>query len=450
MIIEMSESISAGTARLAEGETEAFLGRINAFIVRAAHGLALVLASWVALSAIEYYDRGWMYVLLGLIFLLGCYSMGLGNLVAAAVVGIAILYVSPGVAVWYAFFLLFIAWIYAERQQMGVLMVMTPALFHWSLGFVSPLLQGSLFRARGGLLNGIGVFMCIAVGALIGSAVYGGFIATGYQSDETLGGRGTAPLTSMAKPAEMDALKARIHDELTLLLESAKASTGGEEQIRDVLKNRLDEILAVEESEGRLSASQRTVIERRIIRELKLESSPLISLSPAATERFPHLEWLIDLRPEDIAEGAAKVFRTVFQALISSPLPLVQFLLWAVAVIVVAQGMGLLREVLARTSFSSLARDLVSSAFGLFLGLCILWLGYAWMMDSVFGFTEADMGILGATWWRSLVVALVVIWLVLIYERFPSIGRLMAEVAETGRRWWQRRTVVEEDDESIL
>jgi Sec-independent protein translocase protein TatA len=45
-----------------------------------------------------------------------------------------------------------------------------------------------------------------------------------------------------------------------------------------------------------------------------------------------------------------------------------------------------------------------------------------------------------------LVVALVVIWVVFIYERVPSIGRFMAEIAETGRRWWQRRTVVEEED----
>ncbi|OGO05922.1 MAG: hypothetical protein A2Y60_00195 [Chloroflexi bacterium RBG_13_54_9] len=440
----MSQISSSGTSRLVEVEGEALLDRIIGFLVRAAHGFALALVTWVALNAIGYYDRGWMYLLLGLIIVLGCYSMGLGNLIAAAVVGVALLYVSPGVAVWYVFFLLFIAWIYAERQQMGVLMVMTPALFHWSLGFVAPLLQGGLFRARGGLMNGIGVFMCIAVGSLIGSAVYGGFVATGYEASQA---SGSAPLSAMVKPAEMDALKERIHGQLTSLLGGAQAIAASEEEIRDVIKSRLGAILDLEETEGRLDSGQRPIIERRIIREMKLDSSPLITIQTALpTERFPHLEWIVDLRPADIAEGAARVFRTVFQSIISSPLPLVQFLLWAVAVIVVAQGMGLLREIMARMSFSSLIRDLLSSAVGLLLGLLILWLGYVWMIDSIFGFEKADPGSLGANWWRSLVVALVVIWVVFIYERVPSIGRFMAEIAETGRRWWQRRTVVEEED----
>ncbi len=440
----MAESVMGGTSRLAEGEVEALQDRVNAFVVRAAHGFALALASWVALNAIGYYDRGWMYVLLGLIFLLSCYSMGMGNLIAAAVVGLALLYVSPGVAVWYTFFLLVIGWVYAERQQLGVFMVISPALFHWPLGFVAPLLQGGLFRARGGLLNGIGVFMCIAVGALIGSAVYGGFVATGYQTSEAIG---PAPLSSMAKPVEMDALKGRIHDQLTSLLGTAKTSAISEDEIRDAMKSRLGVILDLEEAEGRLSAGQRSVVERRIIREMQLDASPLVSIQPAPTERFPHLEWLVDLRPEDIAEGAARVFRTVFQAIISSPLPLVQFLLWAVAIIVVAQGMGLLREVMANTSLSSLVRDLLSSGVGLLLGLLILWLGYGWMMGSIFGFEDADQAILARTWGFSLVVAWVIIWGISIYERVPSIGRFMAEAAEAGRRWWKRRTVVEEDDE---
>ena len=443
----MAESVMGGTSRLDKGEAEALQDRINAFVVRAAHGFALVLASWVALNAIGYYDRGWMYVLLGLILILSCYSMGLGNLIAAAVVGLALLYVSPGVAVWYIFFLLFVAWIYAERQQLGVLMIIGPALFHWPLGFVAPLLQGGLFRARGGLLNGIGVFMCVAVGALIGSAVYGGFIATGYQPSESIG---PAPLSSIAKPVEMDALKVRIHDELILALGAAKSSAIGEEQILAAVNSRLEQILDIEEAEGRLSASQRPIVERRVIREMQLDSSPLVSIQPAPTERFPHLEWLVDLRPEDIAEGAARVFRTVFQAIISSPLPLVQLLLWAVAIIVVAQGTGLLREVMARTSFSSLVRDLLSSGVGLLLGLLILWLGYGWMMDSVFGFEDADQAMLGRTWGLSLVVAWVIIWGISIYERVPSIGRFMAEAAEAGQRWWKRRTVEEDDDDDEL
>jgi hypothetical protein len=105
---------------------------------------------------------------------------------------------------------------------------------------------------------------------------------------------------------------------------------------------------------------------------------------------------------------------------------------------------------MAHTSFSSLVRDLLSSGVGLLLGLLIFWLGYGWMIDSVFGFEDVDQAILARTWGLSLVVAWVIIWGISIYERVPSIGRFMAEAAEAGQRWWKRRTVEEDDDDDEL
>jgi len=447
----MSVSTSGEISRLARRQAEALMPRINAFAVRAANGVALALAGWVVLNALEYYDKGWLYLLLGLVFVLSCYSMGLANFVAAVVVGLAILYVSPGVSVWYAFFLLFLAWVYAERQQLAVLLVITPALFHvWSLAFLPPLLQGTLFRAPRSLLNGAGVFACIAVGALLGSTVFGGLVATGYEPPKTSGEPEAAPLSLMIKPAEVDILKDRIHTDLTSILESAKLSTESEEPLDEVVRMELADMLDNEVAEGRLDASQRPIIERRIIREMKVEDLPeaddlaLVSLQSPTSEKFPHLEWLVDLRPEDIAEDAAKVFRTVFEAIIGSPLPLVQFLLWAVAAIVVAQGMGVLREAMESVPFSSLIKDLLSSALGLGLGILILWFGYVWMMDAIFGFEEADRDVLGMTWWHSLVVALGVVWGIMIYQRVPLIGGSIARVADAGRRWWRQRSAGQE------
>ena len=150
---------------------------------RIAFGVLLFVVGQVAMTSILHYTfpGAWARFLPVLFLFVALFSVPVATFLATFSICWALFYVSPAAAVWFVLFMLVLSGVYEDRIKHAVLLASTPVLlvFGPGLGFLPLLLSGTLFRARGGLVNSLGCLATIAMAAILGWQTFAGVIVTG-------------------------------------------------------------------------------------------------------------------------------------------------------------------------------------------------------------------------------------------------------------------------------
>lgn len=165
-------------------ESEALRPMLERLGARGVYGALLFLITWQALTHVPYFPGVWQGFLPVLVFVTALLSLPAAVFVGTFLVFWGLLYSSPAYALWFALFMLILAGIYEDRLEQVILLAATPVLLFYKLAFLPVLVVGVMFRARGGLANGLGCVAAIAVGAALGAQSLGDAVVTGLGSEQ--------------------------------------------------------------------------------------------------------------------------------------------------------------------------------------------------------------------------------------------------------------------------